>query len=52
MPLVVLSASLPPPPAGKFITLTVLVPEEGLVLLVGVITRPEEVTPALELVRA
>ena len=52
IPLVVLSASLPPTPAGKLITLRVLTPLEGLVLLVGVITNPDDVTPADELVRA
>ena len=51
IPLVVLSASLPPVPVGKLITFKVLVPEDGLVLLVGVMTRPEEVTPAPPLVR-
>ena len=52
IPLVVLSASLPPVPAGKLMTLRVLVPLEGLVELVGVNTNPEDVTPAPELVRA
>ena len=50
--LVVLSASLPPVPAGKLMTFKVLVPETGLALLVGVMTRPEEVTPAPVLVKA
>ena len=52
IPLVVLSASLPPVPDGKLMTLRVLTPLDGLVLLVGVITNPELVTPADELVKA
>ena len=52
IPLVVLSASLPPVPDGKLMTFKVLTPLEGLVELVGVMTNPDEVTPADELVRA
>ena len=52
IPLVVLSASFPPVPAGKLKTFMVLVPELGLVLLVGVNTKPALVTPAPELVKA
>ena len=52
MPLVVFPAALPPVPAGKSTTFKVLVSDEGAVLLVGVITRPLEVTPAPELVKA
>lgn len=50
IPVVVLSASLPPVPAGKLMTFKVLVPEEGFVLLVGVKTRPATVFPAPPLV--
>ena len=48
----VLSASLPPVPAGKLMTFKVLVPEEGLAELVGVMTKPETVVPAPVLVVA
>jgi hypothetical protein len=50
MPLVTLSASLPLVPAANEMTFKVLVPEEGLVLLVGVKTMPPTVFPAPPLV--
>ena len=50
IPLVLLSASLPPVPAGKLTTFMTLIPLDGLVLLVGVMTKPETVVPAPALV--
>jgi hypothetical protein len=50
IPLVVFPATLPPVPAGKSTTSKVLVPDDGAVLLVGVMTNPITVLPAPELV--
>jgi hypothetical protein len=50
IPVVVKLPALPPVPASKEITLTVLVPEDGVVLLVGVKSIPCRATPAPALV--